>query len=135
MSPLRFVIGLCAALLVGCDPVKAPHAGRPDQLPDGTYPRIVTTEKLRKWIVFGERIVDPATTDKPMRVTQAARNIEDYAISVQYRFEFFDAAGRPLKSNLGWRYVRMPSRQEVFFEGAALETAAADWRLSVRPAR
>ena len=129
----------CAAfmfgLAIGCDSVKAPPGGHVDQLPEGQYPRIVAAEGLQEAIVFGERVVDVSTTAKPMRVTQAARNVHDETIRVQYRFEFFDASGRPLKSNLGWRYLEMPSRQEIFLEGAAMEPTATEWRLTVRPAR
>jgi len=125
-----------AAGLAGCDSVKAPHGGHVDQLPSGQYPHIVMESKdLQKGIVFGQAVVDPSTDSKPMRVTQPARNVANYPINVQYRFEFSDAVGRPLKSNLGWRFMNMPSRQEVFFEGPAMDTTATDWRLVVRPAR
>ena len=125
-----------AASLIGCDSVKAPHGGHVDQLPSGQYPHIVLeSPNLQKGIVFGQAVVDPGTDQKPMRITQSARNTAGYPINVQYRFEFLDSVGRPLKSNVGWRFMNMPSRQEVFFEGPAMDTTAADWRLIVRSAR
>jgi len=125
-----------AATLVGCDSVKAPRGGHVDQLPSGQYPNVVIESKeLQKGLVFGQAVVDHSTSGKPMRVTQPGRNVANYPINIQYRFEFSDSVGRPLKSNLGWRFMNMPSRQEVFFEGAAMDTDAADWRLVVRTAR
>jgi uncharacterized protein YcfL len=128
---------LVMSLAAGCDSVKAPHGGHVDQLPAGQYPNVVIESKdLQKGLVFGRAVMDRSTPDKPMRITQPARNTASYPINVQYRFEFLDATGRPIKSNIrGWNYMRMPSRQEVFFEGAALDTDGHDWRLIVQSAK
>lgn len=138
MSRMNWIVlaVVLVASLIGCDSVKAPHGGHVDQLPSGQYPHIVMeSSNLQKAVVFGQAVVDPTTDAKPMRVTQPARNTANYPINVQYRFEFLDNVGRPLKSNTGWRFMNMPSRQEVFFEGPAMDTTATDWRLIVRSAR
>lgn len=131
------LLGLAATALlsVGCDRAKAPPAGRVDELPAGQYPHIVAADELAPKLVFGPAIVDASTTDHPMRVTQPGRSLHDKQVRVQYMFEFLDDRGRPLKSNLGWRFMNLEPRREVFFEAAAMDTAAVDWRLVVRPAR
>lgn len=130
---LSMVLGLIA--LIGCDRIKAPFGGEEDPLLREQYPHVATDEEVGDKIVFARAIVQPSEPHIPMRVVQPARNVHPRAVRVQYRFEFLDEAGTPLKSNLGWRYMNMQPRIEVFFEGAALESTATDWRLIVRTAR
>jgi uncharacterized protein YcfL len=132
-QPLYIVL-LAVLLLVSCDTAKAPPAGRVDQLPPGQYPRNVVLEDFQKELVFGPAVVDPTTEDRPMRVTQPVRNVSGRVLNIQYQFQFFDAQGRPLKTNQGWKFLNLSERDEHFLEGAALDTDAADWRLVVRPA-
>lgn len=120
--------------LIGCDTVKAPPSGRMDKLSADQYPRGVVLEGFDEELVFGKSIVDPTTDDRPMRVTQAVRNISKRVLNIQYQFQFFDAQGRPLKTNQGWKFLNLAVRDEHFLEGAALDTNAVDWRLVVRPA-
>ena len=119
---------------VGCDTDKAPPSGRMDKLPADQYPRGVVLEGFDEELVFGKTIVDPTTEDRPMRVTQAVRNISKRVLNIQYQFQFFDTQGRPLKTNQGWKFLNLAVRDEHFLEGAALDTNAVDWRLVVRPA-
>jgi hypothetical protein len=60
---------------------------------------------------------------------------KDSGIAIQYRFEFFDELGRPLQPQMQWRYAQLPARNQRFFEGSALDTAAVDWRFEARRAR
>ena len=128
------LVGLGA---VGCsDPVKAPAAGPVDLLPPSAYPQIVASEGLEAALRFSPPIVDPSTDARPMLVTVAVRSIEDdYPIMIQYRFEFFDASRRPLRSNQGWAFQRLEPRLAYHLEANALERTAADWQLTVRSAR
>lgn len=128
------VFALFSASLAACDTVKAPPSGRMDQLPADQYPRGVVLEGFDKELVFGKAVVDPTTEDRPMRVTQAVRNVSKRVLNIQYQFQFFDAQGRPLKTNQGWKFLNLAVRDEHFLEGAALDTNAVDWRLVVRPA-
>ena len=131
----HFVIGLAAAAcLAGCS--TAPHVIKTDELPLESYPQMVVAEGLHRGIVATRPIVTASTDEKPMRVTVPTRSIHDSKpLHVQYKFEFFDKDMRPLRSNLGWKFITLAPRIQVFLEGNALETSAADWRLQVRPAK
>lgn len=114
--------------------VMAPGAGRADPILRDNYPAIVAEQDLDKFLFFSEPLV-VVGPDQPMRVTVPVRLRSDTEVSAQYRFEFFDVQRRPLRPEPQWRFIRLPARTQVFMEGAALDTAAVDWRLIVRPAR
>ena len=129
VATVLLVVGAC---LGGCD--TAPARIKPDPVLD--YPQKVALEGLDKAVVAARPIVTPSTADRPMQVSVPLRSIVDgRALNVQYKFEFFDQNGRPLRTNLGWRFQKLEPRVQVFLEGNALETKAVDWRLQVRPAR
>ena len=120
--------------LSGCS--TDPPGMRSDEFAIADYPRLVAVEGLDKAVVASKPIVTPGTDDKPMRVTVPVRSLHlGGPLNVQYRFRFMGADGRPLASNVGWRFVRLEPKVQVFLDGNALETSAADWRLEVRPAR
>ncbi len=126
---------VAVSLLVAChDPVKAPGAGMPDPLHADEYPQIVVTDQIADYMGFHKPIVE-VQPGKPMSVVVPARLINDYAINVQYRFIFFDSAGRPIEPGMGFQYLRMPGRVQQFMRGAAMDTNAVDWRLEIRSAR
>ncbi|NBC10999.1 MAG: DUF1425 domain-containing protein, partial [Planctomycetes bacterium] len=77
--------------------------------------------------------VTPSLDDAPMAVTVPLRLMSDKSREVQYRFTFFDAAGRPLSPEMDWRWKVMPARALIHLQGAALDDRAVDWRLEVRP--
>lgn len=118
-------------LIAACDPIKAPGSAQFDPLPE--YPKVTALEGLKDWVVVNDVVVDPGP---PMEVTVPARAKTDYEeLNVQYRFFFYDSAGRPLQNAPDWHYMRMPSRTEVYMQANALDTTATDWRLEIRPAR
>ena len=128
-------IAAALAAAVGCaDQVKAPHAMRTDPL-GAAYPQHVAMEGLHKALVVDRPIVDPSTETRPMQVTVPVRSVVEEPIHVQYRFEFRDDRGRPLRSNTGWRFATIAPRTRAYFESNALETAASDWGLTIQPAR
>jgi len=126
---------IAASLLGGCyDPVQAPGAGMPDPLSADAYPQIVVTDKISDYMGFHKPVVN-VEPGKPMSVVVPARLLKEYAINAQYRFIFFNNAGAPLEPQMGFQYIRMPARVQVFMKGAALDTNAVDWRLEIRSAR
>ena len=128
------IIGL--AMLAGCDDVHAPHATGQDKLAPGQYPKNVAVDwQLGTSIVAGNTSVNEGSKDQPMSVSQPVRNIKDFPLNIQYQFTFLDSAGRPLEGTGGWKYVTLEPRVERFLQGAALDTNAVDWRLTVRPAK
>lgn len=133
-----FVATVLFSLLAagGCTNEGPPAAGRGDQLAPGAYPQIVALEKLDNVLRFSRPIVDPSEDGRPMRVSVPVRNLDRRELNVQYRFEFQDNAGRPLRTNTGWAYKRLAGRGvETMLEANSLEDTAADWRLEIRPAR
>ncbi len=129
---------LWGSILGGCDTVKAPYSGGADAVPIENYPRITAEKSVRKGLVFGPATVEEGSSQSPLRVTVPIRSIVDrHPVSIQYRFEFFDGAGRPLgrTADQSWRYKELSPRTQTFLDANALDTHAADWRLVVRSAK
>jgi len=133
-SLIALTTGGCAVT----DPVRAPFPGNVDQIPQGQHPTIsVEDPALAHWLVFGSVRVDPPQPEpgRALTVVQPVRNTADYPINIQYRYEFIDEKGFPLRSQPGFRLLRLPSRTEMFMEATASEASAQEWRIIVRPAR
>ena len=132
----RLSLVALAFVVVGCggDRIKGPPGALRDPLRADAYPRIAVLEGLQRWLYFSDPIVTPSTPDKPMRVTVPMRLVYDAPREIQFRFEYFSADSRPLRSG-GWRFRHLEPRTQIYLDGNALETQAADWRLEVRPAR
>lgn len=129
---------LATVVLTGCL-YPNPPATKADPVARENYPRNIALQNLDYGMVGGAPSVEPSTADKPMRVSVPMRNITDYGINVQYMFEFFDTQGRVVpragSSVQNWRFVHMDPSVMMYFDGAALDTTAVDWRLTVRSAR
>lgn len=140
MRSEQLILSVLAAVLLGaivsaCEsPSKPPRAGRSDPLMTENYPRIVAEQGLDKYLYFSAPTTI-RTAGQPLSVSVPVRLGRDDEFNVQYRFEFFDAAGQPLQTEPQWKYERLPARTQVFLEGAALDNTAQSWRLIVRPAR
>lgn len=132
------VAAVCALGLLGITGCqsgpRAPGAGQADPLSEAAYPQIAAVEGLSDHLAFGKPVVS-RETDRPMSVTVPVRSLSNQQISVQYRFEFMDAAGLPLEPAMGWRFLPLPGRVQHFVKGAAIDLGAVDWRLIVRPAQ
>jgi len=127
---------LTMVALAGCDAVHPPYNIPADKMPPGSYPRNVAVQwELRDALVAGQTIVKDGSKDQPLSVAQPMRNIRDHSIEIQYQYDFLDSNGRPLTSSGGWRNLTMEPRVERFLDGAALDTNAVDWRLTIRPAK
>lgn len=126
---------LASGLLSGCnDPVKAPYGGKQDPLPAGQYPKITVEGPLQPFLAFEAPKVSRDSGVLKV-VTPVRLQSDGQESNVQYRYIFLDAGGLPMRAQPDWRYLRLPSRQQVFLEGNALDTGASDWRLEVRPSR
>lgn len=125
---------LTAVMVIGCKH-KKPTAAPAETVTRANYPHSVTIRGLDKLIVAGEPLVEPATQHKPMRVTVPVRNTDRKEVHTQYLFEFFDGKGQPLRQAGSWQYLAIQPNMQVFMQGYAIDTAATDWRLTIRPAR
>ena len=136
MAAITLGAALGSGLLAGCetDQVMAPFPGRPDLLPAEHYPQIAVTDTLDEYMFFGKPNIQSAP-DKPMSVSVPVRLAEEFAVNVQYKFEFYNGQGRVMKPEMDFQYLRIPSRVQVHMLGAALDTDAVDWRLIVRSAK
>ncbi len=135
-SVMMAMVVLAGVAVAGCNRplLQKPGEVQGDPIAIDNYPNVVAEGDLDKWLVVSRAIAESAQ-DKPLRVTVPIRNGSKVELSVQYRFEFLDATGRPLDTTPRWQYMRMPVATQVFFQGAALDTTATDWRLIIRPAR
>ena len=120
-----------AGLVGGCDTTAAPFGGRID--PAQPYPKVSVAPPLYELVAFSEPKVTPGTADQPLHVVTPCRSTQDGLTRVQYQYEWFDEAGRPIDAS-GWKHSIIPARTQVFLEANALSTRAKDWRLTVRPA-
>ncbi len=128
-----FLAACPALVLTGCDTVKAPASSRPDPLPAAAYPQIVIDKELEGLIVNGVPKIDRArimSVVVPIRATTERADLR-----VQYRFQFFNRDGVPIGETPDWRYTVLPSRNQVFLPGNAIDAGAEDWRMEIRPAR
>lgn len=121
------MIGLAS----GCDTTAKPYGGRLD--PAQPYPKVSVAPPIYELVAFEEPRVTPGEGDRPLYVVTPCRSTQDGTTRVQYQYEWFDDAGRPLDAS-GWKYVIIPARTQVFLEANALSSRAKDWRLTVRPA-
>ncbi|MEX0886357.1 MAG: DUF1425 domain-containing protein [Phycisphaeraceae bacterium] len=134
VRPGLLVLVVVLAAGAGCrDTTQAPPTMRQDPL-GGNYPRHVAIAGLDHALVVEEPIVDASTATRPMSVTVPVRSVVDEPLSLQYRFRFLDERGRDLHDS-GWRLERLEPRLQANLEANARQTAAADWRLEIRPER
>lgn len=140
ISPLRIatpLLALALALAAGCrgpNTAQAPDPATPDPVSAAAYPQIVALEDLGDYVSTDRPIVTRAP-GQPLSVVVPVRLRSDREVSAQYRFIFFDDAGRPTRQQQEWRFTTLPARSQIFLEGAALDPQAQDWRLEIRPAR
>lgn len=127
------VLVLGSLALISCK--APPAAGKSDLLPAQEYPVNVVDSGLKDGLRFGAAHVTPSDGVRPMHVVQAVRNIESYAINVQYQFMFFDANMTPRDAIGGWRYIQLPPKVERYIEATAIDTQSARWRLEIRSAK
>lgn len=98
------------------------------------YPQVALSPELEGWIAVARPVVSRGEDGRgPMRVSVPVRTLTKHqTMRVDYRFTFLDDLGRPIEPQPDWRYVRMPSRTQRFFEASALDGRAVDWRLEIR---
>jgi len=120
-------------LLVGCS--SEPLAVEDDPVTRDAYPQVVVTNaQLRPYLVAGEPIVNHMP-DGPTKAVVPIRATSDVALKINYKFEFFDEQGFPMKPEQDWKYLRLPPQTQRFMEGSSLDRGVADWRVIIRPAR
>lgn len=134
---LGVLVGAMTLGLGGCrQPTIAPP---PSPIADPMeYPQITLSPDLARWIAVDRPIVTGmGEDDGPLAVTVPVRTLTSRgeSIRVQYRYIFLDDRGRPVHPEGDWKYERMASRVQKFFEGNALDERATDWRLEIRTAR
>lgn len=132
--PAALLLLVLPCLTTGCDTAKAPHAVKPDPVAPVQYPQIATEGVLGKHLFYAKPIVR-GEGGSPLKVTVPLRLRDDKPANAQYRFTFLDRDGAPVDPPMDWRFMVLPPRLQVFMEGSALDDAAVDWRLEVRPAK
>src|SRR5581483_5679763 len=118
------------------DNAKRPPGSEMDPLPPSEYGRIQVIDNLKPWLFFGQPVVDGSDDRQALRVEQPVRNKADYALNVQYRFEYFDQQRKMLTpADTGWKFLTLEPRLDYRMTGVSPDKEAAEWRLVVRPAR
>ena len=128
------LLALAAVSLPACHTTEPPPAGRSDPSVD-RYPQIAVIEGLDRVLLVG-RVVEDRAEGKPLSVTVPVRSTRtNDQTHISYRFEFLDAAGRPLDQQMSWKYQMLPAQAQVFLEANAIDDNADDWRLIIQNAR
>jgi len=131
------VIGvlMSASILAGChrDNVKAPIGAGPDTVRRDQWAQIELEPALAGYVVANQPIVENGDV---MKVQVPVRLLSDQGefARVQYQYTFFDEAGRTLRDQMGWQYVRLEPRTPTFLSGNSTDRAH-DWRLVIRMSR
>jgi len=133
---LALALGL--AVSTGCqssDPEYDPvRPGFADPTPASEIPNIsIEDRRLSNHLAIGDPVIT-RSPGRPLEVTVPVRLTTRGHRNIQYRFDFLDTSGRPIKSTLGWQYRELPPRTQMFLSAVALDEAV-DWRLIVRPAQ
>lgn len=129
------VMVLTVSTLTGCqDKVMAPLTARVDSLYETKHGNVFVLDGLSEFIVASEPIVE-AGGSRPMMVTVRLRLLADEQTNVQYKFEFFNRKGAPVRPESSWAFMAMPPRVPMYMQGASLDTSATDWQLKIRSAR
>ncbi len=127
--------GVCVLVAwTGCDAFNGSQTKLHDPDAAIAYPQITMFEGLEGQLLFGPPQIKRGTY-QPISVAIPVRTARDHPQRVQYRFEYFDGSGRPLRPSMDWRYILLPVDGERTMAGSALDIAAVDWRLEVRRAR
>ncbi len=132
---IGWLASLGLGVIGGCRTSTLPPAAQGDEVALANYPRVVVLDGLQPFIAISEPSVTRGS-DQPLRVSVPVRAVTQHEeLNVQYRFLFFDEHGRVLEPEMVWRYERLPSKAQRFFDAGAMDQRAVDWRLEIRPAR
>lgn len=140
MRTYAFVTLTAATLLplAGCqqqDTVKGPFTPRGDVMNSTNYPKVTIDASLANWVAVSEPTVERGNV---MKVSLPVRLLSDpgQETNIQYRFLFFTANGAPARGgDMSYRFMHLPSRDQVYLTGNSLDGDAADWRCEMRLAR
>ncbi len=130
------VLSVATAVVVGgigCAR-QVPYTPGVDPLSVTNYPKVTTTGDLANWLVVAHPTVVKEGVLKvstPVRLTSKTGQWS----KVQYRYQFLDDKGTPVRAQPDWVPVTLEPQQQVFMTGNSLDSNAADWRLEIRPQR
>ena len=132
-STSTVVAALAAAVLsvAGCQTTTPPPAVAADE--HTIYPRVTALDGLDRVLRVRESGVVVSRGDV-MTVTIPVRSVSPSTEFLQYRFYFYDDAGRPLDTNPTWSRTRVEPRAQAYLEGRSI-VPAEDFQLEIRGAR
>lgn len=137
-TTIAAVAGVSLLALGGCRTTNdnIPPGARADGVSEVTYPAITVERPLQQFVAvdYNSIQVTPWDGTSPMRVVVPLRSTAYEQMSIQYRFLWFDASGKPV-SESGWTFVSLEPGLQAFLEGRATTSAAAQYRAEVRSSR
>lgn len=100
------------------------------------YPFVAVERPLQKFVVvdYASIIVDRTDAKTPMRVEVPVRSTAYEQMSIQHRFQWYDADGRHLKDE-GWKFGSLAPGLQSVLKSNAVSLDAAQYRLEIRSAR
>ena len=125
---------MCLMIACGCQaPDKSPSGGVADPFPAPINdPQVsILAPEIRDWLgVQTAVVIDDG--ERPMHVDVPVRNMSDQMYLLDYRFLFYDAAGRELSPVIGWKPANFQPKQLLRLSANALTTEAVNWRLEIK---
>ncbi len=121
-----------ALALPACQSSTAPHVGAGDPVPaPANNPNILLqTKDLQKSLGF-DRVIE-SDDDGLLTVTVPVRNLSDHHYYLDYKFAFYDKAGREVKPMMGWKEIVIPPRTQSQMSVNAMDEQAKRWRLEIK---
>ncbi len=137
-SVVRFIWLAVICSFLGCstNTLKGPPGRRIVLLPVAGNRQIIASENLHDWIVFSPASVTSAGRAQIASVSVPVRSVwQESGLNLQYRFVFSDSRGKPMRTEPGYRFIRLQPHTQNYLEGDPLDRGAMGWQLEIHAAR
>jgi hypothetical protein len=137
---LACVAAACLLLLSACETPPTVATDEPEPVLDVPVEHVTYGKPQVTWVgdvvpsvVFGRPIIEPASDEQAMRVTQPVSTTSSRSVILAYRFQFFDAQGTVLASaDPEWQLLMLTGGTPVFLEGRSANNLAHDYRIELK---
>ena len=124
---------MAAGLMFGCQSTKYTHGVVETPQIDGANPYVLVVygdEALREFVVVLRTNVD--FSGKFPTCVLTIQNLSEYAIPIEYQFQWLDAAGMPLHNTPAWFPTSLSPNQVKTVNSTAKSTNAAKVEFMIR---
>ena len=130
MTKTVLTTALLTGVLAGCAKPTPPPGAMVDMVAIDNYPQITVMDNLQPWLVVNR--LQTNNDDGLLNIDVDMRWTGQRYVYFEYRFIFFDANGRALKTDPAWRTGESAPGTVEYLQGRSINEAATDWRLEIR---